>query len=469
MIKDTKKFNRMIIWFNVGLIFLFSISLAESVKAEGASLSIYPQSGSFTVGNTFDASVFLNTGGANVNAVRVDLKFDPEKLQVVTPAKGISAVGVWVFPPSFSNTKGEISLQGGFSEKGINTSEGLISVIVFEAISPGETKVNFLDSSQVLVGKEEGINILTSVNRGVYEILPAPPKGPKIFSESHPDQNKWYKNNSPVFGWEKIEKAAGYSYKLDDDPFGEPDNIIDTDSTSISFEEVEEGILYFHLKAKKEKVWGGTSHFRVMIDTAPPLSFKPYSEPFSLTAGDYLLIYFASSDLLAGIDHYEVRIADLTDPEHITFSGWTRQDSPFRISTQNKGIFSVIIRAFDRAGNFQEEKIQVRVFSPPLVLVEGGVQIKGFFFPRWSFYILMGVILFFVGYLTFKWIKVRKQTLREKFLKEIREAEKEIEDVRKFRERVREVRELEEKAEKEEERLEKELWEKKETQDKLKL
>jgi len=358
-------------WYLVFILVVFSV-LPEAAGAEGASLSIYPMTGSFTVGSTFDVSIFLNTGGENVNAVRVDLKFDPEKLQVVTPAKGLSAVGVWVFPPSFSNTKGEISLQGGFLGKGINTSEGLISVIVFEAIASGRTEVNFLDSSQVLVGEVEGVNILTSVNRGVYDIIPSPPKGPKIFSESHPDQNEWYKNNSPTFSWEKIEGVMGFSYKLDDDPFGEPDNTIDTESTSVSFDRVEDGILYFHLKAKKGEVWGGTSHFRVMIDTAPPLSFKPYSEPFSLTAGDYLLIYFASSDLLAGIDHYEVRIADLTDPEHITFSGWTRQDSPFRISTQNKGIFSVIIRAFDRAGNFQEEKIQVRVFSPPLVLVEGG-------------------------------------------------------------------------------------------------
>ena len=449
-------------------VFFFAWFSVEPVRAAGASLSIYPQTGTFTVGSTFDVSVFVNTGGENVNAVRVDLKFDPEKLQVVTPAKGISEVGVWVFPPSFSNTKGEITLQGGFSGPGINTSEGLISVIVFEAISPGRTEVNFLDSSKVLVGKEEGVNTLTSLNRGVYDIIPSPPKGPKIFSESHPDQNEWYKNNSPVFSWEKIEGAAGYSYKLDDDPFGEPDNIVDTESTSVSFDRVEDGILYFHLKAKKGEVWGGTSHFQVMIDTTPPLSFKLYLEPFSLTAGNYLLIYFNTSDLLAGINHYEVRIADLTDPKHITLSGWTRQDSPFRISTQNKGIFSVIIRAFDKAGNFQEEKIQVRVFNPPLVLVEGGVQIKGFFFPWWSFYILIGIILFLVGYLTFKWIRVRKQTLREKFLKEIKEAEKEIEDVKKFRERVREIRELEEKAEKEEERLKKELWEKKETQDKLK-
>jgi len=374
----SKNFQFLIFSFLI-LVILSMLPLA--VRAEGASLSIYPQTGTFTVGSTFDVSVFLNTGGENVNAVRVDLKFDPEKLQVVTPAKGLSAVGVWVFPPSFSNTKGEISLQGGFSEKGINTSEGLISVIVFEAISSGSVEVNFLDSSKVLVGEKEGINILTSLNRGVYEIVPSPPKGPKIFSESHPDQNKWYKNNSPVFSWEKIEGATGFSYKLDDDPFGEPDNIVDTDSTSISFDKVEDGIHYFHLKAKKGEVWGGTSHFKVMIDTRPPLSFKPHSAPFSLTAGDYLLIYFGSNDLLTGIDHYEVRIANLTDPANVTFSGWTRQDSPFRISTQQKGIFSVMIRAFDKAGNFQEEKIQLRIFSPPLVLVEGGVQIKGFFFP----------------------------------------------------------------------------------------
>ena len=139
-IKKILKKSLFILIFSLFFIFV----LTDFAKAEGASLSIYPQGGTFTVGNTFDVSVFLNTGGRNVNAVKVDLKFDPEKLQVITPAKGLSAVGVWVFPPSFSNTKGEISLQGGFSEKGINTSEGLVSVIVFEAIASGKTEVTFL-------------------------------------------------------------------------------------------------------------------------------------------------------------------------------------------------------------------------------------------------------------------------------------------------------------------------------------
>ena len=352
-------------WFSVSLVLLFSFGLVQPVRAEGVSLSIYPQTGSFTVGSTFDVSIFVNTGGENVNAVKVDLKFDPEKLQVVTPAKGLSAVAGWIFPPSFSNTKGEISLQGGFVAGGINTSEGLISIIVFEAISPGRVEVNFLDSSKVLVGEEEGTNILTSLNRGVYEVIPVPSKGPKIFFESHPDQNKWYKNNSPVFSWEKIEGTTGYSYKLDDDFLGEPDNVVDTESSSVSFEGVADGISYFHLKAKKEDVWGGASHFKLMIDATPPLQFEPYLEPFSFAGGNYLIVYFNTSDSLSGMDHYEVRVVDLTDPENVFLSGWTREESPFRLGTEKSGIFRILVRAFDEAGNFQEGKIQVRIFSPP--------------------------------------------------------------------------------------------------------
>lgn len=105
--------------------------------------------------------------------------------------------------------------------------------------------------------------------------------------------------------------------------------------------------------------------------------------------------------------------------------------------------------------------------SPILVLANGGVQFKGLFIPWRLFYILSGIILFFGAYLTFKWIRARKEGLKGKFLKEIKEAKKEIEDVKKFRERIREFKELEERAENEEEELKKELWGKKESQDKL--
>lgn len=439
-------------WFSVSLAFLFSVSLALPAAAGGASLSIFPQSGTFTVENTFDVSIFLNTGGNEVNVVKVDLKFDPGKLQVITPAKGISAVGEWIFPPSFSNKKGTLILQGGFPGNGINTSEGLVTVIVFRAVSSGEAIVEFLDSSQVLVGDENGKDVLSSVNRGVYNIIPSPPKGPGIFSETHPDQNKWYRNPNPTFSWDKIGGAEGYSYELNDEPLGEPNNVIDIESTSIFFEEINEGIQYFHLKAKKAGVWGGTSHFKIMVDKTLPSEFKPYLELFSFTSG-YLLIYFNTQDLLSKIDYYQVRLADYTDPENIVWSGWLQEESPFRLSTGKKGTFQVFVRAFDKAGNFREEKIQVKVFSPILVIIGGGVQIRGLFLPWWLAGLSLAIIFGGIGYLIFRIIKKKSEIARVDLEKEIKEAEKEIEDVRKAKEKLTKIRLLEERGKEEWQRL----------------
>jgi hypothetical protein len=52
MIKYIKKLNKIIIWFSVGLAFLFSVGLVQLVKAEGASLYLSPQTGTFFVGST---------------------------------------------------------------------------------------------------------------------------------------------------------------------------------------------------------------------------------------------------------------------------------------------------------------------------------------------------------------------------------------------------------------------------------
>ena len=444
------------LWYLVLILVVFSVlpKGIETVEAAGASLSIFPQTGSFTSGNTFEISVFLNTGGNNVNAVEVNLQFNPGKLQVITPTKGVSVIGEWIFPPSFSNTKGSIVLVGGFLKDGINTSEGLISTIVFEAVSQGTTEVSFLSSCKILVGKEEGTNILTSVNRGVYEILPPPFKGPRVFSETHPDQNKWYRNNSPSFNWEKVEGSEGYSFSLDDDPYGEPDNAIDSYSASVSFEDVEDGILYFHLKARKNQIWGGTSHFKINIDATPPLDFEPYLESFSFGVGNYLLVYFNTKDLLSGIDHYKSRISNLTDPENIFFSAWIRGESPLRLTKTGKGIFEVQVRAFDKAGNFQEGKMKARVIiNPYVIMVSGGIQISGIFIAWWQIYIFIGAIILGLGFLIFSIIKIARRDVRVELQKEIKEAEKEIEDVKELEKRIRESRVLEEEAKRQAERL----------------
>jgi hypothetical protein len=367
-------------------------------------------------------------------------------------------VGEWIFPPSFSNTQGTISLVGGFLFEGINTSEGLITTIVFEAVSEGVTDIYFLETSKILVGGEGGVDILSSLNRGAYYILPPPFLGPKIFSETHPDQNRWYKNNSPSFSWEKIEGVEASSFSLDDDPFGEPDNVVDTVKSFVSFEEVEDGIQYFHLKSKKDEVWGGTSHFKVMIDRTSPMSFEPTLEPFSFTAGKDLLIYFNTTDSLSGMDNYKARITNLTNPENIVFSGWIRAESPFRLKKEARGVFEVTIRAFDKAGNFQEGRFEARVLNPIFVFTSTGIQILGLFLSWRQFYLLAFVIFSAIGFLILRLVKSRqKEELSIELEKEIKEAIKEIEDVKKAEERLRRLRKKEERAGEEWRRLRRDL------------
>ena len=68
--------NFLLIFLIFNFLFLILVFAPQGVKAEGASLYLSPQTGTFFVGSTFDVSIFVNTNENNINAVKVDLKFD---------------------------------------------------------------------------------------------------------------------------------------------------------------------------------------------------------------------------------------------------------------------------------------------------------------------------------------------------------------------------------------------------------
>lgn len=430
----TKTFSWLLV---LVLVVISALPSAAKGQQEGASLMIYPQTGAYAEGSTFDVLIYLNTGENYVDVVDIDLKFDPDILQVVTPAKEFSIVSTWTSPPSFSNSQGIITLRGRFRDKGISVSEGLISIVVFWAKATGEAAINFLDSSKVILVGVETRNILNSTNMAKYDIFPSPPKGPQIFSSTHPDQNKWYKNNSPAFTFKKTRKTEGFSYSLDNDPSAEPDNIIDTTSDSYFFEGIESGVWYFHLKAKEEGAWGGTSHFRMNIDNVSPSMFKPRPRAFGTTLDNYLLLHFDTIDLLSGIDHYEVKIVDMSDPKNILYSAFVRTESPYRLGADRKGVFSIIIRAFDKAGNFKKGEIEIRVISPGLAIINSGILLGGTFFPFWSIISVLIIILLIVGGIII-WRVERKRNVARRLERDIEEVEEKLEDIEKLEGKAKE-------------------------------
>ena len=390
---NTKK---LLVVFSFILVIFGGLPLAA--RAEGASLYLSPASGSFFVGSTFDVSVFVNTGQENVNAVETNIEFDPNKLQVASPTAGKSFIEIWVAQPDYSNTKGRMSFIGGIPSPGINTSAGLVSTITFRAIAPGQAKISFLDSSKVLRNDSAGTNILTSIGRGVYTLLIPPPEGPKVFSPTHPDRNKWYKDNNPTFSWEKEQGVTNFSYSFDRDSTGVPDNEPEGEHTSVSFSEVKDGIWYFHIKAQKGKVWGGTSHYVVQIDTTIPAAFEPTVEPFVKTTEKQPLISFITTDALSGIDYYQIKYIDITPERKEEGAGFfVEATSPHKLPLLEIGKYLIVIRAYDKAGNWREGTVKIQIFPKGLLFTKKGIQYKAISIPWWLLLIILIIILVLLG------------------------------------------------------------------------
>jgi hypothetical protein len=425
---------------------LFFIS-ADEARAQTASLYLSPATGTFFIGSTFDISVFVNTEESSINAVKAVLKFPPDLLQVTSPTAGKSFISIWASQPFYSNQDGIISFQGGVPAPGIKTSSGLVSTITFRAKASGKAVISFSDSSQVFLSDGKGTNILQTSTGGEYFLTLAPPEGPKISSPTHSCLTCWYKNNNPSFFWDKEQGITDFSFSLDQDPRGIPDNESEGSLTSATLTDVADGIWYFHLKAKKSGLWGGVSHYPLQIDQTPPRPFEIKVEK----TGNRFFSYFSTDDLLSGIDHYEVGTVDMSNPQAGLSPIFIEAENFYQVPYESPGKYAIVVRAYDKAGNYTEQKSTLTIVSPLLDYTEKGVRLKGIFLPWWLIWVILAIVLIAAGFGTYRlW---RQKSLPEKLRKEVSEAEKEISDVKKMEQKIQKMRSLEEEAKREAERL----------------
>lgn len=342
---------------------IFGFGNQNVYAADGTSLLFSPASGSFTVGGTFNISIIVNTSKKAINAVKADIKFPPQKLQVVNPSAGTSFISIWVDQLTYSNTAGTISFQGGVPNPGITTDAGVVSTITFRATSPGQAKLTFVDTSKVLANDGQGTNLLTSRGDATLTLNLAAPEGPIISSPSHPDQNAWYQNRTVNFEWDEIANATGYSYAFDQNSKTTPlerDDATINRTTTVTAD--KDGRWYFHVRARVES-WGGTSHYSVLLDNTAPAAFMPVLDPANPQPGNRAELKFFTTDAMSGIEHYEMQILYLDDPSQGT-PFFTEQTSPIRLPDLKAGRYEVVVRAFDQAGNSTDGKLDFAVSVP---------------------------------------------------------------------------------------------------------
>jgi hypothetical protein len=355
-------------------IFLFSIGVltyAQTINIDASKLiqrvevSLSPASGTFTEGSTFEVPIIINTKGSSINSVEIRINYDKDKLAVISSSNGVSIIGIWVEPPRYDNTHGTASYVGVIPN-GITTSSGYVGTMTFKALRAGQAAVSVSTNSKVLLNDGLGTEAVLDLRRSEYVIVPKPPEGVRIFSETHPFQSSWYNNNSPIVSWDRDPGVSGFSFVLDNKPSTIPDSTVNIQETTKSFENLSDGLWYFHIKANKGGVWGTTGHFMMQIDTTPPANFTPEANYLVAAAVmvERALVSFFTTDNLSGIDHYEVGVIDKTQP--VTVSPvFVQAESPFQAPLDKGSNLQIIVRAVDKAGNIKDSSINVK--SPSIL------------------------------------------------------------------------------------------------------
>lgn len=422
-----------------GFFLIFFLLFFLSFKADAAILTLSPNSGSFSVGSTFDVSLFLNTEKESVNAIEVGLSFPADKLQLVSPSTGKSIISVWTAPPTFSNQTGKINLQGGIPG-GINVSNGLFTTLTFRVKGVGSAILKFLDETRVLLNDGLGTDGLKQTEGAIFKLTLPPPGGPIVISETHPDQSRWYSNRTAILQWAPDIEADGYSYVVSDEPVDLPDNTSEGLRTEIAYKNLSDGVHYFHIKALRAGVWGGTTHFALNIDSSPPASFPVKISPSARTTSKQPILNFETTDALSGIDYYEYKIISLkpiTNVESAPKSFFIEAEGS-QILKLDIGAYDVIVRAYDKAGNFQEVSQKLEIVKPLFQVITGkGIQIGDFFVIGWIWIWIFGIsiilILTLIAWLISRW---HKGIILRKAKKELPfEVKNKLQELQKYRQR----------------------------------
>ena len=221
-----------------------------------------------------------------------------------------------------------------------------------------------------------------------YVPLPTPegtPAAPIVYSLTHPDPEKWYSNNAPEFAWNLPSDVTGVSIYLSKSSASNPGSLPDGLFSSKSYKDIEDGIWYFHIKARNSFGWGPIAHRKVLIDTEKPQLFETKIDNGGDSTNPTPIIHFKAVDYISGIEYYEVKIGEEQDVIPVKVAG-TVVSNPYEMPPQSPGKHTIIIKAVDAANNETLSALDVTIESleapviteiPKIIEIGNALTIKG--------------------------------------------------------------------------------------------
>lgn len=363
----------------VALLVLFSVAFPSFARA--ASMSVVPSATSVSTGDIVTVRVTINPSGVAINNAEAVLHFPPGVLQVLSISKASSLFSLWVEEPSFSNSAGTISFNGGVPNPGVS-SPGTAFSVSFSALRAGTASLSLTDAAirandglgtNVLTGSSGTSLTITSV-AAPAPVVPTPTtpkpvtteepvaKGPvRIVSSTHPDQEQWYKSSSPVFSWTLPDGATAVQLGVDASPTTMPAVSYTKPINEKEIDRLEDGTWYFRMRYRSAGVWSAVSTYKVKIDTTAPEVQS--AELLFDENEDAVFVTVEAADDVSGVSGYEVA---LDNGEARMFSTADIQNGSLKIPVHASGVHRLTISAVDGAGN--KESVERSLSVPPTLM-----------------------------------------------------------------------------------------------------
>jgi hypothetical protein len=125
----------------------------------------------FKVGDTIPMKIEVKNVKTAVNAVRADIKFDNNFVEVVDISTSGSFATIFV-DKKIDNPIGFASISGGLPYPGAQGDNLFFAVVYLHALQAGAIKIEYLPSSMVLANDGRGTNILGELKPVSYFIEP---------------------------------------------------------------------------------------------------------------------------------------------------------------------------------------------------------------------------------------------------------------------------------------------------------
>lgn len=363
-----------------GIFILLLIVLVSPGTLFAATLNLSPSSGSYNQGTNFSVNINVASPDQAMNAASARINFPTDKLQVVSISKTGTIIDFWAQEPTFSNTTGEIRLEGVALTPGYKGASGRIITVTFKGKNTGLANVKFASSS-ILANDGIGTNILTNVADATFTIKEVEVREPEIIkvedlkpvepedvlitegevceadsiitSSTHPGV-VWRRENTAAFSWDIEKDTLASKIAFDRVADTEPDIIHSPAIVEKRYENLDDGVWYFHLSLQNNSGWSETEHFKIKIDHTPPTIEAREIKRADLT-DPRPIIDVKITDKISCVKNFELSINGEALEYEKTPGG------ELRLETIEPGEHELVITAYDRAGNKNESFLNLVV------------------------------------------------------------------------------------------------------------